>query len=73
MLLRFQWQIKTRTAILWRRKNGTPNFVAIFKTLLFDRNKRQKKSRILMRNSWNHSWTNYLSYPNIMTPHNVKL
>ena len=45
----------------------------IFWWLPFDRNKTQKERKMLMRNSYNHSWTNYLTYPNIMMPHNVNL
>ena len=35
--------------------------------------KRRRKRRIFMKNSQNYSWTNYLTYPNIMTPHSVNL
>ena len=42
---RLQIHTRTRAKILWNRKNRTQNFVVIFKTLLFDRNKTQEKKQ----------------------------
>ena len=36
---RLQRHTRTHATILLNRKNGTQNFVALFKTLAFDRNK----------------------------------
>ena len=35
--------------------------------------KSRKKRRMLIKNSQNHSWKNYLTYPNIMTRHSVNV
>ena len=45
----------------------------IFETLPFARDKSSEKNRILMRNSKNQGWTNYMTYPNMKASYNVNL